>query len=178
MPLFPEISCHLSSYSAFGSVTTLLDSWVLEIKQYVLKCTRIRVLCVNVINTVLSLKSTYFLSFTGSHFFFNNSKLPQRNIENCQHHPPHPCTLRCEGMRQVAEIIEARRGGALPVMGLCCSVPPAPGRSQAWPTWEWGLPLTLSCPKLHSGFAAGLGLDHKMHPWCPMSPIWTLSSQR
>lgn len=64
-------------------------------------------------------------------FFFLIIANHLSNIENCQHHLPHPRTLRCEGMRQVAEIAEARRGGVLLVVGWRRWVPLAPWRSQA-----------------------------------------------
>lgn len=127
----PEICCHCPSYLAFGSETNPLDIWILEIKHAVLRCTRIKVLCVNVINTTPRLNFIYLLSFTRSNFLFNNSKLPERNIENCQHLLPHPHIPRCEGRRQVAETVKAKRGSILTVARFCCSAPLAYGLFQA-----------------------------------------------
>ena len=153
----PEISCHFSNYLALGNETNLLYSWILEIKHQVLRYIRIKVLCIKVI-IVPRLNFIYLLSFTQNHFL-NNSKLPQRNIESCQHHPPFPYLPRCEGVRQVAETMKVQRGSVLIVTGFCCSATLAPGLFQIWPTWEQGLSLILICPKLHSGFAVGAKLE-------------------
>ena len=47
----PEISCHFFNYLALGNETNLLHSWILEIKHQVLRYTRIKVLCIKVINS-------------------------------------------------------------------------------------------------------------------------------